>query len=277
MITSAKLNKTGGFANKLPCLQGRTFNFEPSKINVLFGPNGCGKSTLLKFLGAHCFIPDREAGWTRSPDPTQMCPWNIFSKGPRRDISTLTLKEIQQGLTYKSEQKGTVDWCGTSSFFYNATAPSDNSVFVYDPNDSADGLTDFNFQMSDLQFSHGQRQLARLNQLFSTTLRKPLEIVCPSHYNSTWQATYDKTNELIDSLEHTGVVTVLMDEPDKGFSLPNQFQFWNDLLPAVAKQYQIIVSTHSVFPILLSRSDYNIIDMEVGYVDECKKVLGQIG
>ena len=31
-------------------LIGRTFEFQPGKLNIIFGPNGCGKTTILKAI-----------------------------------------------------------------------------------------------------------------------------------------------------------------------------------------------------------------------------------
>ena len=37
-------------------LVGKTFNFEPGKLNIIFGPNGCGKTTILKAIAGNAGI-----------------------------------------------------------------------------------------------------------------------------------------------------------------------------------------------------------------------------
>jgi hypothetical protein len=47
--------------------------------------------------------------------------------------------------------------------------------------------------------------------------------------------------------------TLLLDEVDNHLGLAAQSFFWNDLIGALSKKYQLILATHSIFPVLLRR------------------------
>ena len=55
-------------------LIGKEFDFEPGKLNIIFGPNGCGKTTILKAIaGTAGIVGD---GMTHPGDPLDVFGWD---------------------------------------------------------------------------------------------------------------------------------------------------------------------------------------------------------
>lgn len=73
---------------------------------------------------------------------------------------------------------------------------------------------------------------------------------------------------------------LLLDEPEHHLSPPAQFYLWQTVLPMLSKQFQLIVATHSVFPVLLkkesqyTRGDQMII-LSPGYEEETVNALSR--
>lgn len=88
-------------------------------------------------------------------------------------------------------------------------------------------------------------------------------------------------NELINFLEDKYLTyktrrgdgpTLLLDEVDNHIGFGGQSILWSHIFPLLAKKYQLIISTHSVFPLLLRRDD--VIALNNSYPDACLKELG---
>lgn len=88
-------------------------------------------------------------------------------------------------------------------------------------------------------------------------------------------------NELINFLEDKYLTyktrrgegpTLLLDEVDNHIGFGGQSILWKYIFPLLAKKYQLIISTHSVFPLLLRMDD--VIALDNSYPDFCLKELG---
>ncbi len=89
-------------------------------------------------------------------------------------------------------------------------------------------------------------------------------------------------NELIDAFETRFPTyklksddrpTILLDEIDNHIGFAGQSILWKDVFPGLLKKYQVIVSTHSIFPLLLRRDNSlrsdNIIQLYQDYSGIC--------
>ncbi|GEM_PF-1311821 len=104
---------------------------------------------------------------------------------------------------------------------------------------------------------------------------------------STGERRIGLINELIDYLEDRFLTyklkpserpTLLLDEVDNHIGFAGQAVLWKDIFPQLSKKYQLIISTHSIFPILLQkertfRKD-NIIELSPRYLEHCLQELG---
>ena len=89
-------------------------------------------------------------------------------------------------------------------------------------------------------------------------------------------------NELVDHIENRFPTyrlrredrpTLLLDEVDNHIGLMGQSILWADIFPKLSKKYQLIISTHSIFPILLLRKNSlkpdTLIDLGMNYPQMC--------
>jgi len=60
---------------------------------------------------------------------------------------------------------------------------------------------------------------------------------------------------------------ILMDEPEQSLDVKAEAQLWSSLSKADCAKMQIIVATHSMYP-LLHKDNFNLIEAEDGFVDE---------
>ena len=102
------------------------------------------------------------------------------------------------------------------------------------------------------------------------------------HLRSTGEKRIGLVNELIDYIENRFLTyklkrddrpTLLLDEVDNHIGFAGQAILWGEIFPKLSKKYQLIISTHSIFPILLNRSNSikpdNIIILAPQYAEIC--------
>lgn len=257
MIKSFKF--TSGFATNFPHLRDRTFKFN-NKLNVLFGNVGSGKSTMLKTMAAYSGI--RTGGWSAISNPHQMA----YDKPEHFPIC------------YSGYSPGrctaNVDWDGTPSFYNDSEAMSknDNTWFFDNSTQSSDGITSSSEQMDILATkpSSGQYRIHKINKIMKIIQYVPDLTVIPDYIvDPELRKKAQLEVDYINSLEHTGRVTLLLDEPEKALSIPKQIQLFETLVTLSHEyNFQIIMSTHSAF--ILDVKQANIIDVSQGYVEEVK-------
>lgn len=103
-----------------------------------------------------------------------------------------------------------------------------------------------------------------------------------AYLRSTGERRIGLVNELVDYIENRFLTyklrrderpTLLLDEVDNHIGFAGQSILWNDLFGKLCKKYQLIVSTHSIFPILLKRNNLlrqdNIIVLADRYAEIC--------
>jgi predicted ATP-binding protein involved in virulence len=109
-----------------------------------------------------------------------------------------------------------------------------------------------------------------------------------AYLRSTGEKRIGLVNELVDHIENRFLTyklrrdtrpTLLLDEVDNHIGFAGQSVLWSDLIAKLCKKYQLIVSTHSIFPILLKRDNVlrqdNIIVLADRYAEICVSELGQ--
>jgi ABC-type transport system involved in cytochrome c biogenesis ATPase subunit len=95
-------------------------------------------------------------------------------------------------------------------------------------------------------------------------------------------------NELITSVENRFLTyklprhvrpALVLDEVDNHVGFVGQSVFWGEIVPRLSKKYQLIISTHSVFPLLLRRDTPQRVDvlfeLSESYARQCLDTLGE--
>ena len=255
MIYKAKV--INGFASSLPAIVGKTFNFTDN-VNVLFGSNGCGKSTLLKCIKSYCAI--EHGGWSRIG--------NFLTLGAS---TSSQFPFVYRAYTPSKECDTLVHWDGTATLFYDREINSDDITWFYN-NDilKREGFTTESEQLQRMadKPSSGQTRMEVLNKIFESAHYPPDFTASTPNKNNSYE---QMEVSYINSLPRNGRVTIMLDEPEKSLSIPKQIELFEALRQQTRRGIQFIIATHS--PFILFENDFNIIDMEQGYVDICKNAI----
>jgi predicted ATPase len=107
-----------------------------------------------------------------------------------------------------------------------------------------------------------------------------------SMLRSTGEKRVGLINQLIDHIEARFPTfrlkrhdrpALLLDEVDNHVGFAGQAILWQNLIPKLSKKYQLILSTHSIFPLLLRRDNPSrqdkLIELTPGYAATCVEEL----
>jgi predicted ATPase len=109
-----------------------------------------------------------------------------------------------------------------------------------------------------------------------------------AHLRSTGEKRMGLVSELVTYIENRFLTyklkredrpTLLLDEVDNHIGFAGQSVLWGQVFARLSRKYQLIISTHSIFPILLKReSRYrkdNLIVLSEKYAEICVSELGK--
>ncbi len=107
-----------------------------------------------------------------------------------------------------------------------------------------------------------------------------------AHLRSSGEKRIGLVNELVDYIENRFLTyklqrddrpTLLLDEVDNHIGFAGQAILWGEIFPKLSRKYQLIISTHSIFPILLRRENSikpdNLISLAAQYPEICVREL----
>lgn len=247
-----------GFPTTFPHIGTKTYNFTPG-LNIIFGQIGSAKSVMAKTLASYCGI--EKGAWSRISEPAKLA----------------TKAQNQFPWVYRQYTPNHVDakveWDGTPSFYYDSELMSkgDMTWFFQNASQSADGITTEAEQMDILAAkpSSGQYRVHKLNKIMQLIQHPPDLSVIPPDIITDKQYAQMEIN-YIASLPRDGKMTLILDEPERNLNLVKQLELF-DVFDKLAAHFQVIAITHS--PFILFRKNVNIIDLEEGYADLCKKLV----
>jgi len=243
MISSLKV--CSGFAEKL---LKRKISFSDG-LNVLFGPNGCGKTTALNIIAAHCSIDYRDGGWSKVRPGTD----------PFKDrVTEMTVEKC----------KADVNWDGTPTLYSKATVLQ-SAYFDWD-----NPLMSVADQIVGIKSaSDGEFKIMTL----ANAIKQMRSAPGPDHLLERPKGLSGVSDERmsgffdhIKSLSRDGKLTVLLDEPDRSLSIPNQSLIWARMAEVTAL-FQVIVASHSPFALASGAKIINLGGK--GHVEDCRRDL----
>jgi predicted ATPase len=240
-----------------PVFFNKTFTFTPG-VNVLYAQIGSGKSTILDTLKAYVCIPN--SGWTKPLDPNATGATAIGH-----------FPYVLRKFTKTEDVDALVKWDGTPCFHNH----SEKRIHAFDLDFDDDiSTTDEQFENALEHYSSGQYIVSRINKILNS--------INEGYPKSLWKdATKEQLiqKEWMDALgkQHpkNRIVTVILDEPEKGLSLTKQIQMWDALTKfQKSNNIQMIIASHSLA--VLGRKDVNLIELEPGYVELTKTSIKQL-
>lgn len=262
-------------------LAGKTFTFEPDKINIIFGPNGSGKSTILKALAGNASCTD---GFSRFFDPIE------FRTSLGEDLE---LKHVVEHINSLKINTCDVVWDGAPIYYDNfeKTEREGYGIFGGFAGDlMGDSLGDeIAYRQSVGSVSAGQKGMFLLSKILrlSNNVRSMEEILDSkkggdlNQMNSTWKNNRLKQIEYFKQFEkysEKAPYTFLFDELDKSLDIPSVYRIYTEFFPKFIKSTgcQVIAVSHS--PLILSKQiygndSYNVISVDELYTSAVKEML----
>jgi len=250
-----------GFPMNFPHLKDRTFSFNAG-LNVLFAENGGGKSTILKTLAAYSGI--ERGGWTQLSNPAKLA-----------SRAAGQFPYVYRAYT-PSNLDAQVGWDGTPSFYNDSEMLNKNNFTWFFDSDklSEDGITTGAEQLDVMAAkpSSGQYRIHKLNKIMQVIQNPPNLTSIPDDIAD--KESVKAEIQYIHSLPRKGKMTLLFDEPEKALALPKQLELFQTL-KILSNHFQVIIATHS--PFILFFEGANIIDVNPGYANLCRKLIhGQV-
>jgi len=222
--------------------------FKPG-LNILWGPNGSGKSTVLSLMGRlfHC-----QQGYT--PVVTDTSIRTLWEGVSPSDPMPMGVEPLHNG----------------------------QPVCHFDPSHQVGlfgGSFDFDFielgvNNCQARESSGQQTLRKMGSIFKVLVDKDVpNIYWKVQKSGRWEAAAVEIDAFLNQThgDPEDAPTVLLDEPDRSMDIPLQAALWGKL-QMFAKDFQIIVATHSVFALNIEGAHYVPLGAE-GYMPWCRAQL----
>lgn len=284
---------TLAWASTVACLK-KPMNFQPG-LNILFGPNGSGKSTVLKLLAM--YLAAEQGG--RSVVTSSWIQDLFGFSGRQQDALFWTVQHDGQPVVYSNPRQA-IGLYGLGSAF--------DDDFMMDGLNELQVMKSSSGQVTSSRIARVVRTImedvgpvdpstaesppkaptpkrsskARTARSFDRTppSREPEAFAFPAAIewriqaglNDVWSERVALVRTMLKANAAPGPRTIVLDEPETGFGLPWQAGFWNNVMrSAQAKNFQIIVATHS--PFALNVPDAHYIETQPGYLDECRTAM----
>ena len=258
----------------LPChhlLIGRTFEFQPDKINVIFGPNGCGKTTIIKAIAGEGYCL---AGFNKVADR-----WDpkihLFDDKP-------VAQKLKTAIEDTKENTAEVEWSGNPMYYYNfSNVEARHGMEIgglMGTGIFGEEIEEFAYMINRDRISAGQKTAWLFNKLANAvtvkhSLKSLLESQAGKNPDEYAKGSFEYFSKYPD-YETVSPVTILLDELDKSLDIENVCKLYREVLPGFQKKFgvQIILVSHSpIFVMSGMRNDerYHIIDIDPEYSKEC--------
>jgi predicted ATPase len=261
-------------------LLGRKIEFEPGKINLIFGPNASGKTTILKAIAGNAGIEND--GYPKLYGPLE------FDKGIGEKMTNECVRNFYNKLMKNSAD---IEWDG-SPVYYDNFANRKNYGYIGDMLGSVLGndlVTEIEYRMNKNQISLGQNSIYLLNRLMDIAKKHLCFADIFKDYvnkngtikkmkiNDVWTDAYRLQLEYFLGFEKSLVKspgTFLFDELDKSLDVANIYALYNDVLPKLVEEtgVQVIIISHSPLVLsekILGNNMYNFISMDEAYTEDC--------
>ena len=261
-------------------LVGRTFEFQPGKLNIIFGPNGCGKTTILKAIAGTAGIPGD--GMTKPADPSEVFGWV--------DDELRNTDKVAEYIEKLKQNSAEVGWDGNVVYYDNF---AQTMKLGYGEIGALGGTAlgsfedEIAFRLNGNKTNAGRKAMWLLGNVLEyqkkgITLGKIFEPYLKNkRANNIWSSSYKTQAEYYKQYENYNKevpMTILFDEPEVNFDIMTVWNLYSKAFPTICEEsgMQIITVSHS--PIVMSQdiidNPYaNLISIDEDYTREVKGLL----
>jgi predicted ATPase len=260
--------------------------FSLEKPNVIIGPMGAGKSAMMKTLALHTL--SFTVGMSAFDDKYVEKLSHIDDLWKEGDSYKDYDEEAGSRWKYLHGLAGEFD-VAPAVFYRPGALPGDNSDLSYA---FCDGYSEEvrSYDKLTKDKSSGQRNQALLQQFLSAlegklpskayqfvnwsygTARASRDQMRARGHAMPWELQAEVLKARYLEAAEKGIPCVLADEPEQSLDAKGQAQLWHKIAAADPSKVQVIVATHSLYPIL-HPEQFNIIEAVPGYAAEVRAML----
>ena len=259
-------------------LIGKEFNFEPGKLNIIFGPNGCGKTTILKAIaGTAGIVGD---GMTRPGDPLDVFGWDDKE----------SVEAVAKHVEKLKQNTADVVWDGNVVYYDNfAHTFNQGNSFIGGLEGTALGSfgDEITFRVAGSKTNAGKRAMWMLGNVLEyqkrgLTIKKIFEpFLKNKRQNDTWYKSYntqDKYFQQFENYDKEVPMTILFDEPEVNFDIMTVWNLYHNAFPTICEKMgtQIITVSHSPIVMcedIINNEYINLISLDEDYTKSVKELL----
>lgn len=241
------------------------------KPNVIVGPNGSGKSAFMEALTLMTFTHDFEE--------SALTGFYVHEDRLWKDIPSWSRDHVfLEGMEVKGD-------FGPGLFFRPGHIPgNEKSVAASMMCGFFNEARDYGKLVENKSSGEGGRaRLEKIKQLLAEPGvvevqfkdwnygKEPVDLKSSSYTSHNhWRAEHLKDR----ARKMTGSPVALMDEPEQSLDAREEMLLWKLIEAADTSKVQVIVVTHSLYPIIHSEN-FNLIETQKGYIQELKGFLDQ--
>ena len=259
-------------------LIGKEFNFEPGKLNIIFGPNGCGKTTILKAIaGTAGIVGD---GMTRPGDPLDVFGWDDKE----------SVEAVAKHIEKLKQNTADIVWDGNVVYYDNfAHTFNQGNSFIGGLEGTALGSfgDEITFRVAGSKTNAGKRAMWMLGNVLEyqkrgLTIKKIFEpFLKNKRQNDTWYKSYntqDKYFQQFENYDKEVPMTILFDEPEVNFDIMTVWNLYHNAFPTICEKMgtQIITVSHSPIVMcedIINNEHINLISLDESYTKSVKGLL----
>ena len=260
-------------------LIGKTFKFEPGKLNIIFGPNGCGKTTILKAIAGNAGIAGD--GMTRAAEPLEVFGWNT---------NTADVKDVAEYIQGLKQNTAKVDWDGNVVYYDNFahTFSKGHSVIGGLEGTALGSFSDeIAFRVNGEKTNSGKKAMWMFGNILAyqkrgLTIEKIFEPhINDKRLNDTWLNSYKTQAAYFQQFENYGKevpMTILFDEPEVNYDIMTVWKLYSVVFPKICQDYgtQFITVSHSPIVMcedIINNEYINLVSLDDEYTAQVKELL----